>query len=441
MPQPPAYEQEQSDEIRRRGSLVLQTLPIMLIPIGVALTALLLVRPFVALPHGEPLPPSPAVPILVLVVFFSALILLVRLRRPTVSALVLIAAWTMITAGAMLRTGVSSIAVALLVVPICVAGLLIDAVASISLAALATVLVLCLSWLEGQGMLLGAPVPPEPVLTGASGAVVFWIGLFWTVAALTSLLAGGQQRALRESRQRAAELRLLSDELEARVQLQTRELLAQAQERATLEERARLAREIHDTLAQGLAGAAVQIGAARQGLALLNGADSALRAELDEHLRLAEGVTRETLAEARRSVWNLRAPLLERGGLRDALERIGAQSPLEVALLTEGEPWPLAPAVEAALLRVAQEALANATKQPAARRATVTLRYEAAAVELRVADDGPGFPPALLARRPQPGPRGGFGLLGMEERIAALGGALRLANDGGAVVTVRVPRG
>lgn len=431
---------DQQDEVRRRGALVLQTLPILLIPVGVGLIAILLLSLFVAAPAGVEKPPSPTGPILVLVVFFSALILLVRLRRPTASALTLIGVWTLVTAAAILRTGVTSNVVALMIVPICVAGLLIDGVASVSLAALATVLVLCLAWLEARGLTV-APAPPIPAEFQATGAAVFWIGLFWTVAALTSLLSGGLHRALRESRRRAEELRRLSDELEARVEAQTAQLLAQAQERAVLEERARLSREIHDTIAQGLAGVAVQLGAARQGLALLRGAgEPALLAALDENVALAERTTRDTLAEARRSVWNLRAPQLARGGLPDALAQVGAQATLPVTVTTAGAPWPLSPAVESALLRVAQEALANSARHAAAELASVELRYDAAAVTLLVADTGRGFPEQVLARRPAPGPLGGFGLLGMEERVRALGGELALSNEGGARVTVRVPR-
>ena len=237
--------------------------------------------------------------------------------------------------------------------PICVAGLLIDAVASISLAALATLLVVSLAWLELQGVTVDGPGPPLPFDVQLVGAAIFWIVLFWIIAALTSLLSRGLQQALRESRQRAAELRQLSEEREARVQAQTAELLAQAQERAVLEDLARQAREIHDTIAQGLAGVAVQVGAARQGLTLLDSAEQRrLVADLSENLSLAERMARETLAEARRSVWNLRQPLLELGGLRDALEQVAAHAPLRVVASTVGEPWPLAPAVESALLRL-----------------------------------------------------------------------------------------
>ena len=84
-------------------------------------------------------------------VFLTALIILVRLGRPTISALLLIGVWTLFTTLATLRGGVASIGPAFLVIPICAAGLLIDGVASLSLAALATVLVGSLAWLEKFG--------------------------------------------------------------------------------------------------------------------------------------------------------------------------------------------------------------------------------------------------------------------------------------------------
>jgi signal transduction histidine kinase len=432
---------EPPDELRRRSSLVMQTLPILLIPFGVVLLTIGLIQLFVAIPENVPAPPPPALPVLVTVVFFSALILLVRLRRPTVSALLLIGAWTLITVGAAARGGVTSNLIALLIVPICVAGLLIDGVASVTLAALGTVLVLSLAWMEWRGLPVGWPtaaLPPEVSLTLNT---VFWVVLFWVVAALTSLLSRGLQQALRESRRRAAELRALSDELESRVATQTAQLLDQAQAQAVLEERTRLAREIHDTLAQGLAGVAVQLGAIRQGLGLLGeGAPPRLLDDLGENLSLAERTTRATLAEARRSVWNLRQPLLERAGLVEALEQVAAQATVRTTASTTGEAWPLPPVAEGALLRVAQEALANSQRHGAARSATLTLSYAPQGVELLVTDDGRGFPPEILERRPAPSLHGGFGILGMQERLAALGGTLELSNAGGACVRAWVPR-
>ena len=131
----------------------------------------------------------------------------------------------------------------------------------------------------------------------------------------------------------------LSNQLEVRVEAQTEQILEQEREAATLEERARLAREIHDTLAQGLTGIVVQLGAAQRALAAETEA-------ADQHIDLAQQMAREALAEARRSVWNLRAPALERGDLSDALRGL-ASRPIRPETTTSfeqrGEPWPLPP--------------------------------------------------------------------------------------------------
>ncbi|HEU4324926.1 MAG TPA: sensor histidine kinase [Roseiflexaceae bacterium] len=424
------------DEHQRRGALLLHALPVLFIP----LIASMLSGALLVLTSGIPLPqpgaderPNPLLPIAVLVVFFSALIILVRLGRPRISALLLIAAWTLVTTLISIRSGVTSITPALLIVPICAAGLLIDRVASVSLAALATLLITYAGWLELRDMLPPFNSPPAvikqnlPVL--ASG---FWIGIFWTVALLTALLAGGLQRALAQSRAQATALSDLSAQLEARVAAQTERLLDQEREAAMLEERTRLAREIHDTLAQGLTGIVVQLGAAQRAL-------EAAPDQAGGHLELAQRMARESLAEARRSVWNLRSPALERGDLGDALRGLAAR-PLrpETALVFEerGAARPLSLAVESALLRVAQEALVNVARHARATRATVLLEYLPGAVRLTVSDNGVGF--EQLPAPPAPGPWGGFGLLGMRERISALGGRLDLLSDGGATVVAEL---
>jgi signal transduction histidine kinase len=430
-----------SDETQRRGALVLQTLPILLIPVFVAVVTFVLLRLTIGdqyEPRGDPSGPpgGPLIPIVVLVVFFSALIILVRLGRPTISALLLIGAWTLVMALGALRSGVTSFFPALLIIPICAAGLLIDWVACVSLAGLATLLVGSLAWLETRG-LLHQPSPPAIVAdTLPYLAVAFWVAIFATVAALTSLLAGGLQRALRQSRAQAQALQELSDQLEARVEAQTAQILEQERQAATLAERTRLAREIHDTLAQGLTGIVVQLGAAQR-------AQAAASDATDQHIELAQRMAREALAEARRSVWNLRAPALERGSLVDALRGIVARPlrPDQTATFEQrGAPWPLPQEVEAALLRMAQEALANVAKHAEATRVEVLLEYTPDSVRLSIADNGVGFREPALSDGALPSPTGGFGLLGIRERIGALGGTLELRNGDGAQVVVTVPR-
>jgi len=428
-------------ETERRGALVLRTLPILLIPIVVTVITFTLIR--ISLgdqcvqPRDRSGPPGgPLLPIVMLVVFFSALIILVRLGRPTLSALIVIAVWTLVTTLGALESGVTSYFPALLIIPICVAGLLIDGVASISLAALGALLVVSLAWLEKRGMTPTPRVPPSFIVENQIYlAAGFWIAIFATVAALTWLLAGSLQRALAHSRAQAHALQQLSLQLEARVEAQTAQLLDQERQAATLAERARLAREIHDTLAQGLTGIVVQLGAAQRALTLQTAA-------AEQHIQLAQLLAREALSEARRSVWNLRAPALERGDLSDALQSL-ASRPIgpetSASFEQRGQPWPLPPAVEAALLRVAQEALVNVAKHAGATQARLTLEYTPDAVRLSVSDDGVGFDelPASVAA---PGPWGGFGLLGMRERLAALGASLELSSNGGAHVVALVPR-
>jgi signal transduction histidine kinase len=430
-----------SDETQRRGALVLQTLPILLIPVFVAVVTFFLLRLSIGgqfEPRSDPSGPpgGPLIPIVVLVVFFSALIILVRLGRPTISALLLIGAWTLVMALGALRSGVTSFFPALLIIPICAAGLLIDWVACVSLAGLATLLVGSLAWLETRG-LLHQPLPPQIVDDNLPFlAVGFWVAIFATVAALTSLLAGGLQRALRQSRAQAQALQDLSGQLEARVEAQTTQILEQERQAATLAERARLAREIHDTLAQGLTGIVVQLGAAQRAQAAASDASA-------EHIELAQRMAREALAEARRSVWNLRAPALERGSLADALRSIVARPirPEQTTVFQQrGEPWPLTQEVEAALLRMAQEALANAAKHAEATHVEVLLAYTLDSVRLSIADNGVGFDQAALSDGTTPSPAGGFGLLGIRERIGALGGTLELRNGDGAQVVVTLPR-
>lgn len=439
-PQPSAPHSDILDEHQRRGALVLRTMPILLIPLLASALSLLWLWPAASLaPHlsesGSPRP-SPLPPIVAMVVFFSALIILVRLGRPRVSALLLIGVWTLTTTLFSVRAGVTSIAPALLIAPICAAGLLIDWAACVSLAALATLLIGAMAWLELHGLLGPAPAPPPalqanlPIL--ASG---LWIGVFWTIAALTSLLAGGLQRALAQSRAKAAELRALSEQLEARVAEQTARLLEQERDAAMLEERARLARDIHDTLAQGLTGVVVQLGAAQRALA-------AAPPDAAGHIDLAQRMARESLAEARRSVWNLRAPALDRGDLAEALRGLAAR-PLRpgttVRFELRGTPCPLPPEAEGALLRVCQEALVNVARHAQASRALVLLEYLPERVRLSVRDNGQGFGPhALDLHGPAPGAWGGFGLLGMRERLANLGGTLALLNDHGALVVAEL---
>lgn len=224
--------------------------------------------------------------------------------------------------------------------------------------------------------------------------------------------------------EQSAERQVLLQELAA-----TRAELAAAERQAgTLEERARLSREIHDTLAQGFASVVTHLEAAEATLEVDRG--RAL-----DHLHAAEDVARASLDDARGLVWALRPASLADGGLPAALERTaagaaagrGAQGPA-VELTVSGTPRPLHPDVEVSLLRAAQEGLANARRHAAASRVTLTLTYFDDEVVLDVIDDGRGFDPTALAA---PGPGGGHGLRGMRERAEALGGRFEVEGQPG----------
>lgn len=430
----------ENEETRRRGEMFLRALPIFLIPIFAILVVAVIVG---AMAGGIPPPDAapnrnPLIPLVVGAVFLIALVVLVRLGKPNMSGVLLIGVWTLLTTLFGLMNGVSSIWGALLIVPICAAGLLLDGFASITLAALATLLMIGLGFLEWHGVVLrpsqvpAFATPYMPII-----AAGFWSGIFWTIAALTYLLASNMQNALKSSRAQSAQLRELSTSLEARVQKQTSELLEQSREAAVSEERSRVARDIHDTLAQGLTGIVVQLGAAQRAMEIAPD-------DAQAHMLLAQNMAREALAEARRSIWNLRAPYLERGELRDALAGVAQRASREtmrVSFETRGAVWALHADVESALLRVAQEALVNVNKHANATQATLILEYARDAVLLVIHDNGIGLSDdALNDDTNIKGPESGFGLLGMRERIQQWGGTLMITNDEGAKVVASIPR-
>ncbi|GLW71983.1 two-component sensor histidine kinase [Kitasatospora phosalacinea] len=225
--------------------------------------------------------------------------------------------------------------------------------------------------------------------------------------AVALLTAYGYAALYRESRARQQ----LIDDL-----VRTRDELAASQREAgRLAERQRLAREIHDTLAQGLAGIVLLAREARG--ADGGGADAAPL--LDEIERTASA----NLAEARRFVHAHTPPALDGTTLTDALRRLADGA--DAAFHRDGDPYPLPVEAEVALLRLTQEALANAVRHAHAAHVAVTLAYLDDAVTLDVYDDGTGFDPATA---PAPG---SFGLHGMHERIAALGGTLTVESAPG----------
>jgi signal transduction histidine kinase len=227
----------------------------------------------------------------------------------------------------------------------------------------------------------------------------------------------------------SSERQRLIEELEA-----TRhELAAMERQAGVLEERQRLAHDIHDTLAQGFTSVVMHLEALEQ--ALPTGAETAQR-----HLDQARDAAREGLAETRQLVWALRPEQLERAALPQALgqvvERWSAAADIPAVTTITGASRPLAPQIEVTLLRAAQEALANVRKHARASHVTLTLSYMGDTVVLDVHDDGGGFDPARHTYAEQSA--GGFGLLAMRERVEQLGGMLAIESMAGAGTTLAI---
>jgi PAS domain S-box-containing protein len=211
-------------------------------------------------------------------------------------------------------------------------------------------------------------------------------------------------------------------------------LREQAGQSAALEERGRLARELHDSVTQSLYGVTMYAEAAARLMTSDQGTAAA------EYLRDARDTAQEALREMRLLIYQLRPPLLEKGGLAvalqvrlDAVERRGG---IQAELHIEGQER-LPPTIQAELHQVAQEALNNALKHAHARKVQVQLHFGEAATCLEVQDDGVGFD--LTAARDG----GGLGIPGMKERVQKIGGRLEIksAPGQGTKIVVEVPTG
>ncbi|MBI5386396.1 MAG: PAS domain S-box protein [Verrucomicrobia bacterium] len=218
---------------------------------------------------------------------------------------------------------------------------------------------------------------------------------------------------------------------QATLAIQLTRLAEQNRQAAVLEERNRLARDIHDTLAQGFTGIIVQLEAAED--ALLKGENR----EANRHLRRAGDLARHSLGEARRSVRALRPKVLEAGSLPAALDRLVKSMTSGTALKAElslaGRRRPLPPEWEENLLHIGQEALTNTLQHAQASHFHLRLVFGPEEVRLELRDDGHGFDARYR--------NGGFGLTGMRERVARMGGHLDIksAVGQGTEILVTVP--
>jgi signal transduction histidine kinase len=271
-----------------------------------------------------------------------------------------------------------------------------------------------------------------------------WWG--WLILVLFNVLVAGafsffgEQTIERNIRQKRAlvELGEANRKLEAALEENAglhAQLMAQAREAGVLDERQRMAREIHDTMAQGLTGIITQLEAAAQA--------SETPEVWRRHVATAAELARDSLAEARRTVHAVAPAALEEARLPDAIgevtKRWASVNEVPAVLTTTGDPRPMHPDVEVTLLRTAQEALANVAKHAKASRVGLTLSYMEDLVTLDVRDDGVGFEPNV--KRANGSVHGGFGLAGMRQRVQRLAGRLEIESEpgGGTAVSASVP--
>jgi signal transduction histidine kinase len=224
---------------------------------------------------------------------------------------------------------------------------------------------------------------------------------------------------------RSHERQRLLDELRAAQD----QLAGLSREAGITSERERLAREIHDTIAQDLTGLVLLAQRARREL---DGGTSPA-----ESLTMLEDAARTALAETRALVAASSPPALEHGGIAAALERLGERFARETTITVDVDAVAADVVdrdLEVVLLRCAQEGLSNIRKHSGAARATVRLRFDADERSLRITDDGSGF---SLADE-----RAGFGLAGMRDRIALVGGTLDIeSSEVGTSLLITLPRG
>lgn len=269
-----------------------------------------------------------------------------------------------------------------------------------------------------------------PIAVAVTVLIAGWGGLTSGLAPVGSVLgpvlgAGvavgvvlGLEAVVRESAER---LRIIEELTRTRA-----DLAAVEGERATIAERERLAREIHDTLAQGFSSIGLLLRAADRDLGQAT-PESVRSARA--HVATAQQAVHENLVEARRVVRALAPPALDAANLVAAIERLAERTSvpggLQVLVEVTGDQRELPAPVETALLRIAQSAVANVVQHAYASRAQITVTFYTEGITLDVVDDGIGFDPAAVTRSAT----NGFGILAMRSRVAELGGTLELESS------------
>ncbi len=282
-------------------------------------------------------------------------------------------------------------------------------------------------WPRMLGLLGTAAILAAAQMGGARGYFASWplfglmLAINLAVVAFISVMERQRERHTDQLERTIAELQA-SEQRNAQLQEQ---LLSQAREAGVTDERQRLSREIHDTVAQQLVGIITQLEA-------IDPADADLSVRLDR----ARGAARDALAEARRAVRALASPRLDDASLPDALaglvRQVGEATGLDASFRLDGEP--AASPADSELMRIAQEALSNAIRHAVAGRVVVTLGYSDDEIRLDVRDDGRGFDPESV--------RSGHGLTGMQDRLTALGGSLQIESQEGegCTISAAIPR-
>lgn len=218
--------------------------------------------------------------------------------------------------------------------------------------------------------------------------------------------------------------------LQVVVRSQSSLIRQQTQQQATMEERQRIARDLHDTLEQELVGVQMLLDNTAM---KLNGSVP----QASEPLTLARRLLRRARDESRSTIRELRSVALEQRGLPAAMEELlrplATVSGASFDMKIEGSPERLPGTMETHLLRIAQEAVANAARHGAPKAITLHLHYGEAAVTLEVHDDGKGFDSTTLTSEP-----GHFGLSGMMERANKLAGDLQITSTPGEGTSVRI---
>lgn len=279
--------------------------------------------------------------------------------------------------------------------------------------------------------------PRHLLITLVGAFIVMIVGTSWTI--MVTQRNSALKHLIHERELDQKELQKAHDTLEERVKERTEQLRfqitarkeAEVQFKATLAERTRLAKELHDTIEQTMTGITLQ----------LNTVNKLFKQDPDamaHHLGLMRNMVRMSRVELRRSIWDLRSRELEQFDLYKALslsaERIAGNAGMRVEVETKGNVHPLPEVIEETLLRIAQEAVTNAVKHSGATFVKIVMAFSAENVVLEIKDNGNGFTPQNCA-----GPEEGhFGLLGMAERAKRLGGQISITSAVGAGTTIRV---